>query len=269
MIILDRDVIYVESGGSWFKVERGSGGELVVNTPTAIAGIRGTEFVVNVKKDGSTNIQLIEGSIEVSDAKKKSKIMLAAGMEVIIPKGSSTLNTGLLNIKENDKWWTDWPTLIPIANMPGYTGGTSTSTNDGNTFSPIADNHVYAYSYRNWNRANWGKYDMLGAGWNPTGGEKRAYLKFDFSGIDPNTVEKATLKLYHNHTGGGNSVELGVYCVMSPWQEGNDTYHSGQTENSAAPGELSWVNQPGIDQYPVVYFNPGQGSEANERLEKI
>lgn len=51
------------------------------------------------------------------------------------------------------------PTII---NFPGKT-----------VLSPVADSHVYAYSYQNWNTSNWGKYDLLAAGWHPTGGEKR------------------------------------------------------------------------------------------------
>ena len=86
-VVLERDIIYVHSGSSWFKVEVRSGNQLHIKTPTAIAGIRGTEFVVNVAKDGTTNFQLIEGCVEISDAKKKSSMMLAPGMEVSIEKG--------------------------------------------------------------------------------------------------------------------------------------------------------------------------------------
>ena len=252
-IILDLNVIHVYSGNSWFKVEKRKKGELYVRTPTAIAGIRGTEFLVNVKKDGTTNIQLIEGSIEVSDINQQSKMMLAAGMEVTIP-GSSALNTGLLDIQKKDEWWTDWPTLLPITEMPGNNTGITSSNTTGNTLSPIVDSHVYAYSYSGWNKANWGKYNVLGAGWNPTGGEKRAYLKFDVSGIDAATFEKATLKLYHYHTAGSNTAELGVYNVTSSWNEGNGNY---KPSNVADAREICWINQPSVDKYPVVYFNPG------------
>ncbi len=131
--------------------------------------------------------------------------------------------------------------------------------------SPVADSHVYAYAYRNWNKANWGKYGSLGAGWHPTGGEKRTYLRFDLSGIDPNIVKKATLKLYHNHTGGRNSLSVGVHAVTSAWQEGVGTYHSGQTEKPAAPGEISWVQQPTFDFSPMASFKPG--SEIGKYLE--
>ncbi len=264
-VILKRNEIFVQSGKGWFKVEPGyvDGKKVfVIYTPTAIAGIRGTEFIVNVKKDGSTNFKLIEGNVEISDVKKKSSMMLVAGMEVSIAKGSSTFNTALLDIKENNKWWTDWPTLIPIAQMPGNTGGTTSSNTTVNLLSPIADSHVYAYSYSGWSKANWGKYNIISAGWNPTGGEKRAYLKFDVSGIDKATFKKATLKLYHYHTAGSNSAELGVYTVRSPWNEGNGNYNPA---NVATPGEVCWINQPQSDQYPVAYFNPG--TQTNDFVE--
>ena len=268
-VVVQQNFIYVESGKSWFKIEKKNNGELFIKTPTAIAGIRGTEFLVNVEKDGSTKIQLIEGKLEVSDITQQSKMNLVAGMEVTIPASSSTLNTGLLNIQKNDEWWTDWPTLVPITEMPGNTntGGTTssntTSSNTtGNMLSPIADSHVYAYSYSGWSKANWGKYYIISAGWNPTGGEKRAYLKFDISGIDKSTFEKASLKLFHYHTAGGNSAELGVYTVRNPWNEGNGNYKSA---NVAAPGEVCWISQPQSDQYPVAYFNPG--TQTNDFVE--
>jgi len=142
------------------------------------------------------------------------------------------------------------PLNLPL-DKPGITAG----KRDGTVLYPIADSHVYAYSYLGWNKANWGKYKNIGAGYNPTGGEKRAFLKFNLTGINPNSVNKATLRLYQHHTGGGNAVDLGVYRVMSPWIEGRGTY---KPASAALPGELTWVNQPKIDRYPVVYFNPGQ-----------
>lgn len=137
-------------------------------------------------------------------------------------------------------------------------GGTGHSS----VIYPAADSHVYAYAYRNWNKANWGQYSVLTAGWHPAGGEKRAYLKFDLAGVTPSRVSKATLRLFHYHTGGGNALDLGVYRVMSPWTEGRGTY---KPTTAALPGELTWVHQPSIDRYPVVYFNPG--SKVNNWVE--
>ncbi len=250
--------IYVNSGRTWFKVERTLKGGLIVKTPTAIAGIRGTEFLVNVKKDGTSTIGLIKGKIAVSDIHQQSTMNLVAGMEVTVVPGSSTLNTNLLKIKERDKWWTDWPTLVPISEKPGYSAGPVTNSSKKQIL-PVADAYVYAYNYRNWNRSNRGKYDQLIAGWHPTGGESRAYIKFDLSNIDPSKVKKAALRLYHFQTAGGSGIDLGIYRVTGPWQEGTDTYHSGRIEKTAAPGEISWVQQPPADSRPIVSFNPGRG----------
>ena len=61
----------------------------------------------------------------------------------------------------------------------------------------IADSHVYSYNYSNWNKADWGAYEFLGAGYNNIGGEKRSYLKFDLGNIRAGEVNKAVLRLYH------------------------------------------------------------------------
>ncbi len=285
-VVVQQNYIFIDSGKSWFKVEKGSDGKLFIKTPTAIAGageaagvgmsnvirsaelnknvpttntgISRTEFIVEVVKDGTTKYGLNKGALEVTDANRQSKMNLTAGMEVSIAANSSVLTPGILNINKSDEWWTDWPTLVPIAEMPGYSDiPTSSSTSIGNQRNPIADSHVYAYSYANWNRANWGKYEVLGAGWNPIGGEKRAYLKFDVSGIDKSSIKKAVLKLYHYHNAGSQSAKLGVYTVRSQWIEGNGTY---KPSNIASSEEICWNNQPSIDPYPVAYFSPGHGT---------
>jgi hypothetical protein len=153
--------------------------------------------------------------------------------------------------------WGDKSVLLECVGDPSLSPDPSAG---GVSVESVADSHVYAYSYRNWNKANWGAYNILGAGWHPTGGEKRTYLKFDLSGVDPNSVGKATLKLFHYHTGGNNSLSLGVHRVTGTWQEGGGTYHSGQTEKPAAPGEISWVNQPSFNPYQSANFTPGPGT---------
>jgi hypothetical protein len=114
---------------------------------------------------------------------------------------------------------------------------------------PAADTHVYAYSWQDWNVSNWGRYDVLGAGWNPIGGEKRSLLSFDLSGIDPRDVISAKLRLYHYHTAGDASQPLGVFRLTQPWQEGRGTY---KPATPALPGEVTWEFQPDYDPRPVV-----------------
>jgi len=127
-------------------------------------------------------------------------------------------------------------------------------------FGPAADAYVYAYAYRNWNRSNRGAYDILSAGWHPLGGESRAYLKFDLSGVDARTMNKAILRLYHYHTGGGPTLRLGVHKVTGKWIEGRGTYHSGQVEKPAAHGEITWIAQPPFEKSTVASFSPGAGT---------
>ncbi len=139
-IVIRSNNIYIDSGTTWFKVEKQKGGNLVVKTPTAIAGIRGTEFLVNVENNGTTNFQLIEGSVEISDANRRSTMVLNSGIEVTITPGSHTLNTELLKINNDNKWWADWPTLVPISEMPGYTVSNTSKTNIGGNWLVNQDN---------------------------------------------------------------------------------------------------------------------------------
>lgn len=136
-------------------------------------------------------------------------------------------------------------------NQTGAGGGTSSIV----TLEPTADSHVYAYSYRNWNASNWGRYEVLGAGWNPVGGEKRTFLKFDLSGIDLRKVVSARLRLFRYHLAGNGAKPLGVYRITSPWQEGRGTY---KPASAALPGEITWLNQPGFDpQTPQSFSSVG------------
>jgi len=133
----------------------------------------------------------------------------------------------------------------------------------GKTMESVADSHVYAYSYLNWNKQNWGAYNILGVGWNPTGGEKRAYLKFDLTGVDRQKVDKVTLRLYHNHTK-GTSLKLGIYRVLGGWIEGRGTY-PGKPDVLAKPGEIAWVAQPPLETKPMASFSPG--AKMNKHVE--
>ncbi|MEW6261541.1 MAG: FecR domain-containing protein [Thermodesulfobacteriota bacterium] len=66
------------------KLQRLLAPEMVV-TPTMIAGVRGTEFGVNVAADGASVVSVTEGEVSVStdqDDENEREIMLRAGQEV-------------------------------------------------------------------------------------------------------------------------------------------------------------------------------------------
>ncbi len=61
-------IVKLALGTVRFKVTKGksAGSEFKVVTPTAIAGVRGTEFVVTVAEDGTTSFTVLEGEIETA-----------------------------------------------------------------------------------------------------------------------------------------------------------------------------------------------------------
>jgi len=210
-----------------------------------------TDFVVTTGSGNDIRVDILEGRVRLktSAIRQDKAQVFHSGQAVEVSAGGKV---AVLPVSSK-KWWKD----------KFYTDHPGQKTNsvpvDRNLLRASADAYVYAYKYRNWNRSNRGKYDQLMAGWHPAGGESRAYIRFDLSGVNAAAVRRAVLRLYYFQTSGGTGVKLGIYRVTSPWGEGSDTYHSGQIEKTAPPGSISWVHQPGTDPAPVAVFNPGNG----------
>ncbi len=81
-------IIFIFNGSSWFKVEKGSNGKFVVNTPTAIAGIRGTEFEIEVSNKGTTKLLVYSGEVEIKGIDSSRKVQVTRNREISIRKGS-------------------------------------------------------------------------------------------------------------------------------------------------------------------------------------
>ena len=79
-----------------------------VRTPSAICGIRGTEYSIQTSPEG-TKVEVHEGTVEVWDLKKIQSIVLEAGFKVFVPMD------GLPGTSEKDENWKtlDWD--APIA----------------------------------------------------------------------------------------------------------------------------------------------------------
>ncbi|RLC29876.1 MAG: hypothetical protein DRH32_06640, partial [Deltaproteobacteria bacterium] len=213
-----------------------------------------TDFVVTVNHENVARVGILEGRARVDsciDLPDNSGMVVRAGQAVEI-SGNGRITSSAV---PQNHWWEDKFYADNHSRPQEPSADTFRSV-----IKPVADAYVYAYDYRNWNRSNRGKYDQLVAGWHPDGGESRAYIRFDLSGIDPSEVGRAVLRLYHFQTSGGNNVDIGIYRVTGPWNEGTGTYHSGRTEKTAAKGEISWVRQPPVAARPVISFNPGRGS---------
>ena len=82
--------LYVENGKVFSKVTRKltEGEKFRVNTPTAVAGVRGTEFLVS-EEDGKSNIACIEGTVAVKESASDDStfVDVEAGKEANVEKG--------------------------------------------------------------------------------------------------------------------------------------------------------------------------------------
>ena len=138
---------------------------------------------------------------------------------------------------------------------------------NNNVLHPVADAYVYAYEYRNWDKANFGLSELLTVGLHATGGEQRTYLKFDIPNINPETLEKAVLKLYHHSTIGKNIHSIGVHNVLENWEEGIGTFHLGQSEDIDTTGAVTWEVQPAFNDSSIVQFKPKKKKKKSKFIE--
>ena len=125
----------------------------------------------------------------------------------------------------------------------------------------IADTYVYAYSYRNWNDANFGEHDVITTGWVSVGGEKRTYLKIDLPNMDSETIDKVILKLYHHSSIGNNSSTINIHKVLDNWQEGDGILHDGQVEPIDSTGVVTWNMQPSYNDSIITQFTPKRNNK--------
>ena len=91
---LRQTIVHLSRGTVRFVVTKGKarGSMFKVITPTAIAGVRGTEFVVDVAPDGKTNFLVLEGQIETKamlPGKERIKpFLISAGQSQTVSKNA-------------------------------------------------------------------------------------------------------------------------------------------------------------------------------------
>jgi len=70
------------------KLSEGDDRERLVTTPSAVLAVRGTEYGVDVEKDGDTSVTVFEGSVEVWDVGGVGeRVRVQAGHQARIKKG--------------------------------------------------------------------------------------------------------------------------------------------------------------------------------------
>jgi len=235
-----RSSISMAAGRLW-SLFAGQKGTYKIETFNSVVAVEGTSFetAYDVASE-TTTVMVFEGVVKLSCKIGDLESVLVNADQIATMDGQCVHRLSKLD---------------PSANTPAKAGWSGVKTSALLELSPVADSHVYAFTYLNWNKSNWGAFQNLGAGWHPQGGEKRTYLKFDLTDLTLDDNGKATLKLFHYHTGGSNAVALGVHQVTSPWEEGVGTY---KPATIAGSGEITWINQPSFNPTPEMGFNPGK-----------
>jgi len=148
------------------------------------------------------------------------------------------------------------PVAVGPATSPGQAGGASVSTGGQTAVIPgaqvgLVDVDVYQYSYRNWNNANFATHPSVTLGSNVGGipnTARRIYVAFNHKPFAQAIAAGARVKLRMSVSGTAKGQpQINVFRVATPWNVGTGSYHSGQDEPNARPGEISWTNQPSID----------------------
>lgn len=96
----------VFKGKTWFKfVKRGS--EFVIETPSLIAGIRGTEFDVSVGSRGKSVLSVMDGAVEVKGAKGAKKMVRKGYSSQCSPGDEASLPCRFPMDKKAAEWRTE------------------------------------------------------------------------------------------------------------------------------------------------------------------
>ncbi|WP_245424317.1 FecR domain-containing protein [Sinorhizobium sp. BJ1] len=88
------------SGVVWARAKRGGSG-LTVDTPSAAAAIRGTDWTLNVSGNGDTTLSVLEGSVELKNA--QGSVTVNQGEGAVASIGQAPRKYILVNLKEREQ----------------------------------------------------------------------------------------------------------------------------------------------------------------------
>jgi hypothetical protein len=120
----------------WADLQSATGGsdnyEADLGSNVAV-GVRGTEFTATVYENGTANVMVIEGLVEVQDLASNSTVSLQANQTITVPNVSGGLSqqdmsqaVETVNPNSTGAWWEESP-IGPIATLtPSSTLSTTT-----------------------------------------------------------------------------------------------------------------------------------------------
>ncbi len=96
----------VKVGKVWTKIKKLSKGQSInIYGITAVTCVRGTEFVFEVKKDGTSIVTVIEGMVEFSDLSKKKTVLVKEKQKSTVKLTGIPSSPELVDLKKITRWW--------------------------------------------------------------------------------------------------------------------------------------------------------------------
>lgn len=145
VVVLDR-FVYDPAAGSGGVVELGTGAfrfisgtvgqdsNLVFQTPTAAIGIRGTDFVVVVRRDGSTTVGTIAGLINVAPRDGGTGADIAPGFFTFVDEATTAVEAFEAPVPADDpEALADWLSPDSFVTEAGASFGLDAGDDDGGT----------------------------------------------------------------------------------------------------------------------------------------
>jgi hypothetical protein len=123
----------VQEGQVWLNIEGlDPGQELEVETPSAVASVRGTRFSVLVEKDGYTSISSMDGQVDVTAQGKT--VAITPGLCTDIAPGTQPTDPEPMEVDERAQWGMAYGSTLDMV-FP-VTGTSDSFTFQGVVFDP-------------------------------------------------------------------------------------------------------------------------------------
>ena len=108
-------VLELQSGAAYFY-GREKSGQIEMRTRTASGAVRGTEFLISIDGQGRTELDLIDGEVELSN--DSGRVVLGAGETGTATPGSAPKKTAMIEAVNIIQWTLYYPAILDPAEIP-------------------------------------------------------------------------------------------------------------------------------------------------------
>src|SRR5256885_7270230 len=102
--------------GMLYFFHRDKPADLQVNTRTASAAVRGTEFNLDAEENGRTILTLLDGTVELSN--NRGQVSLQSGDQGIAEPGQAPRKTAVINTINVIQWALYYPAVLDLDELP-------------------------------------------------------------------------------------------------------------------------------------------------------